>query len=352
MLKSWLLVLPLYLFTLLPLYAQPEVQAGRTADGVVYFLPKTVVRFHLTIEKTTSTPGEFARYAERYLHLKHVLQEQQVSHRVVSCDVSTFGVRDTSKCFSVRLKGKAESTDVRLADDGVLLAVNMEPAPNTSGRETGLSQAENVSEVRPSGSKYLSAEALAAGSVAKMAELTARQIFDLREQRQQLATGEADDMPQDEQQLRLMLQRIDQQHDALMTLFTGTTQHEIATHEVVVCPERPVGQEVLFRLSSRMGMVDADDLSGVPFYLSVQNLYPTDYPQPDDKKHVGFYVCQPGMARLTLSQDTQQLASYDIPLAQFGFLELREGDIFKRGLAQMQLHPATGAVVTLSSVDK
>ena len=39
-----------------------------------------------------------------------------------------------------------------------------------------------------------------------MAEITAQQIQELQERRQQLATGEADEMPQDEQQLRLMLQ--------------------------------------------------------------------------------------------------------------------------------------------------
>ena len=47
--------------------AQPvttQMQAGRTPDGVVYFLPKTVFHINILVEKTTFTPGEFALYAE------------------------------------------------------------------------------------------------------------------------------------------------------------------------------------------------------------------------------------------------------------------------------------------------
>ena len=119
----------LLLFSLL-LSAQPEMtqlQPGQTPDGVVYYLPKTALHIHLLIEKQTYTPGQFARYAERYLHQKGVVQQEQISQRIVSCEVSSFGVRDTSKCYSVRLKGKAETAEVRLSEQGTLLAVNDEP---------------------------------------------------------------------------------------------------------------------------------------------------------------------------------------------------------------------------------
>ena len=50
--------------------AQPvstPMKAGRTAEGVVYFLPKTAIRFNLLIEKKTYIPGEYAKYAEKNL---------------------------------------------------------------------------------------------------------------------------------------------------------------------------------------------------------------------------------------------------------------------------------------------
>ena len=90
-------ILFLLLFCL-SLSAQPEMtqlKPGQTPDGVVYYLPKTALRIHLLIEKQTYTPGQFARYAERYLHLTGVVQQEQISQRIVSCEVSSFGVRDT-----------------------------------------------------------------------------------------------------------------------------------------------------------------------------------------------------------------------------------------------------------------
>ena len=335
----------LLLFSLL-LSAQPEMtqlQPGQTPEGVVYYLPKTSLRVHLLVEKQTYTPGQFARYAERYLHLKGVVQEEQISQRIVSCEVSSFGVRDTSKCYSVRLKGKAETAEIRLSEQGTLLAVNDEPlAYSVPTLYSPLSTHHSPSTTHQT---LLSAEALAAGSTAKMAEITAQQIQELQERRQQLATGEADEMPQDEQQLRLMLQEIDQKCSQLMTHFTGTVHRDTSEHILTFCPDKEINHQVLFRISRRLGLVDKDDLSGTPYYIDLKNLNPAEHPVPENKKLQGFYVNVPGMAQLTISQDDQTLAQFQVPLAQFGFTELRDGDLFRRYVTHMQLHPATGAVV-------
>jgi hypothetical protein len=330
----------------LSLSAQPEMtqlQPGQTPDGVVYYLPKTALRIHLLIEKQTYTPGQFARYAERYLHLMDVVQQEQISQRIVNCEVSSFGVRDTSKCYSVRLKGKAETAEVRLSEQGTLLAVNDEPLAYSI---PALS-APLTSHLSPltSHQSLLSSEALAAGSTAKMAEITAQQIQELQERRQQLATGEADEMPQDEQQLRLMLQQIDQKCAQLMTHFTGTVRRDSSEHILTFCPDKDINHQVLFRISRRLGLVDKDDLSGTPYYIDLKNLSPDERPAPENKKQTGFYVNVPGLAQLTISQDDQTLAQFMVPLAQFGFTELRDGDLFRRYVTRLQLHPATGAVV-------
>ena len=338
-------ILFLLLFCL-SLSAQPEMtqlQPGQTPEGVVYYLPKTSLRVHLLVEKQTYTPGQFARYAERYLHLKGVVQEEQISQRIVSCEVSSFGVRDTSKCYSVRLKGKAETAEIRLSEQGTLLAVNDEPLAYS----VPALSAPLTSHLSPltSHQSLLSSEALAAGSTAKMAEITAQQIQELQERRQQLATGEADEMPQDEQQLRLMLQEIDQKCSQLMAHFTGTVRRDSSEHVLTLCPEKEMSHQVLFRISRRLGLVDKDDLSGIPYYIDLKNLSPAEHPTPENKKLLGFYVNVPGMAQLTISQDDQTLAQFQVPLAQFGFTELRDGDLFRRFVTHLQLHPATGAVV-------
>ena len=345
MIKNLLKVILVSLFAFIPIYikAQPEMtqlQPGQTADGVVYYLPKTAVRIHLLIEKQAYTPGQFARYAEHYLRLKGVQQQEQISQRIVSCELSILGVRDTSKCYSVRLKGKAETAEIRLSDQGTLLAVNDEPLalPQPIQPVLTINPMPPVTSLLPS-------EALLAGSTAKTAELTAQQIQELQERRQQLITGEADEMPQDEQQLRLMLQEIDQKTAQLMTNLTGTVRRDTTQHVLTLCPEREMKHEVLFRISRRLGLVDKDDLSGIPYYIDLKNLNPVEHPTPENKKLLGFYVNVPGVAKLTISQEDQPLAQFDVPLAQFGFTELRDGDLFRRYVTHLQLHPATGAVV-------
>ena len=70
--------------------AQPistVMQAGRSAEGVVYFLPKTAIRINLLIEKKTYTPGEYAKYAEKYLGMTGIEQEQQVTYSVANFNI-------------------------------------------------------------------------------------------------------------------------------------------------------------------------------------------------------------------------------------------------------------------------
>ena len=134
-------------FSFLICSAQPEIsllKPGTDAEGQVYYLPKTAIRLYLQVEKTTYTPGEYARYAERNLQLKDIQQEPQVSYRLINYQLSTIGVRDTSKCYLLRMKGKAETATVNLSDDGILLSVNCEPLTAVSPKPTPITHLVRV----------------------------------------------------------------------------------------------------------------------------------------------------------------------------------------------------------------
>ena len=365
-------------FSFLICPAQPEIsllKPGTDAEGQVYYLPKTAIRLYLQVEKTTYTPGEYARYAERNLQLKDIQQEPQVSYRLINYQLSTIGVRDTSKCYLLRMKGKAETATVNLSDDGILLSVNSEPLTVVSQKPKTKSQKPTANTPQ---TYYLSAEVLAAGSSAKKAELIARQLLEMREQRQLLVTGEADEMPQDEQQLRLMLTEIDERDRQLMALFTGTVQRDTSETVVTYCPEKEVERHVIFRLSRRLGIVDSNDLAGAPYYISIKThdganqegdsdepILTTDeedmseHPQQPTydkkrytRKYKGFFVNVPTKAEISLYHEDEFLDSFEKPFAQFGTQELRDGQLFKRYVTHMQLDPTTGGVVTFEVEDE
>ena len=77
--------------------------------------------------------------------------------------------------------------------DGRLLAINAEPKAQQALKPFEPSPKKRLMEPR----QLMSQEILSAGSTAKMAELTAREIYDLRENRNLLIKGQADFMPKD-----------------------------------------------------------------------------------------------------------------------------------------------------------
>ena len=50
-------------------FLMPMATQAQSVQGTSYFLPKTVLKFHLLVEKTTFKPGELAEYANKYMKL-------------------------------------------------------------------------------------------------------------------------------------------------------------------------------------------------------------------------------------------------------------------------------------------
>ena len=355
--KKGLALLPFYFFTFSPsLVAQTQIssyQPGTTPEGAVYFLPKTAVRFSIKVEKTTYKPGDFAAYAQRYMRLNNVAMEPSTAYRIIGIEQRAVGVADTTKGFALKFNAKTVAANVTLAEDGRLLAINAEakeapqPAPFKS--------APKPAAINPR--QFMTEEILVAGSTAKMAELTAKEIYDLRENRNLLIKGQADFMPQDGTQMRLMLNQIDQQDQALTSLFQGTVERDTTEHSLWIFPDGPMQRQLFFRLSQVNGMVDADDLSGAPYYITVEDL--NTVPPTDDeaaaktKKKVyeaGVYVNVPGRMRVTLYQGIDIIQQAEHPAAQFGNVELLSGDLFnKHYTTHLWLNSVTGAVERLEA---
>ena len=65
-----------------------------------------------------------------------------------------------------------------------------------------------------------------ASSTAKMAELVAKEIYNIRESKNALVRGQADNMPKDGAQLKLMLDNLEEQERAMTEMFSGTYNRE------------------------------------------------------------------------------------------------------------------------------
>ena len=330
-----------------------QYQPGVTQEGAVYFLPKTAIRINMLVEKTTYTPGEFSAYAQRYMRLKDVAQEPSTQHRIIHFQLMPVAVPDTTKGFAIKFNPKTVAANIALSEDGRLLAINAEPTPVSLPKPFEPCPKQKM--LNPH--QLMNQEILSAGSTAKMAELTAREIYDLRENRNLLIKGQADFMPQDGNQMRLMLNQIDEQDKALTSLFRGVYECDTTEHILTICPDGPFNRQLLFRLSQVFGLVDADDLSGTPYYISVEDL--NTVPPVDEEAaakikkkqyEAGVYVNVPGRMRITLYQGINSILTSEQPAAQFGNVELLSGELFNKHYdTHLWLNPVTGAVDRLEA---
>ena len=358
-------------------------QAEQTQEGYSYFLPKTALRISVLVEKTTTTPGELCIYADRYLKKGDVALQERESYRIVSISIATEAVRDTARQFILQADAKHCINHAEINRSGILTAIN-----TTGKAEKEFTPFVSWKKPAPKDPReFMNQEILAAGSRAKMAELTAREIYDIRDSRNELTRGQADFMPKDGEQLRLMLKQLDTQEQALLQMFCGTTVCDTMQSVIRFVPNGEVTDRVLFRFSEKLGMLDADDLAGTPYYINIENMQdqmpspetPIDNAKPS-KDDIGLRVVLPGKARATITTlpspqpstlnpqpstlnpqpstnnaqpstlNPQLSTPYSFWAAQFGTLLNLSGDLFSKKMrTELTLEPTTGAVETIKT---
>ena len=335
-------------------FAQTDVSnfvPGTTIEGVSYFLPKTALRITVVAEKTTTTPGELNKYAFRYLRLQNVPTTSSVSWRIKSIAMEPFGVPDHSKAYSVKVKNKTVAPMVSLTHDGILLSIN------TQADETSLSALpQAVPAPEPLNPKqYMNQEILSTGSSAKMAELCAQEIYDIRESRNALIRGEADNTPKDGEQLKLMLTQLDTQALALEQLFSGHSETSTEVFSFTYLPTQETERDILFRFSQLAGVVDKDDLSGQPIYISIKNAgnLPAKQEDPEAAKKKakltqGIYYNVPAREKITVFDVNQTLMEAEYNMGQFGYTEILSNILFdKKTTTRVTFFQDNGAVKKL-----
>lgn len=353
--KKISIILALVSFLLSPSVAQTEIERfrpGVTLEGVNYFLPKTVFEVVLTAEKTVTKPGEFAAYADRYLRLKDVPTVESTTWTLKAVTLMPYGAPDSTKAFSIKLRAKTAAPLVSLTDDGLLLGVNVDATPDPAPELP-----QRVPAPKPvNGRDFMTHDILAAGSTSKMAQLTAEEIYDIRDSRNALVRGEAENTPKDGAQLKLMLDNIDQQRTALESLFKGQelTSTEVLSfdYEPSANPEECAERHLLCRFSRKLGLVATDDLSGDPIWITVKaqgSLPPIENDAEAAKKKAkleqGLYVNQPRRAQVTIFTATQTLLTAEVPVAQLGTVEVLSDALFNKKLdTKVTLHQHTGSV--------
>ena len=328
--------------------------SAQSVEGTSYMLPKNGLRFTIKVEKKQYTPGDFCQYSERFMKEK-VAQKPTTTYRIIGIDIDKTAIPDTSRQFTLVMDKRRSIDHVALTHGGQLLAINTDATQPTQPARV-FTPAPKPKRLNPS--DFMTEDILSAGSTAKMAELSAKEIYDIRDSRNSLSRGDADNLPKDGAQLKLMYDNMNRQESALRQLFEGYTQTDTTWTQVDFVPERE-GRTVLFRFSSHFGLVDADDLSGEPYELTIVDEHTATDPMADpaekkkeDKADIGLRSCLPSKVKATLNTGNATVATYETTMAQFGFVQSLSGDLFgKKQSAQVVFDPMTGNVRSIKSVD-
>lgn len=327
--------------------------SAQSVEGTSYMLPKNGMRFTVKVEKAQYTPGEFCQYAERFMKEK-VPQEALTTYRIIGVEMDKTAVPDTSKRYQLIVDKKHAIDKVSLTHDGQLLAINVDADQPVMPVRVFVA-APKPAPLRPN--DFMTEDILAAGSTAKMAELTAKEIYDIRDSRNQLSRGDADNLPKDGAQLKLMYENMNRQEKALTQLFDGVTAKDTTWTQIDFMPVKE-GRSVLFRFSKYYGLVGSDDLSGTPYYITVTDEHTATDPsvsleekKKEDKNDIGLRASLPSKIKAELSADGKTLGTYEMSAAQFGFVQSLSGDLFsKKQTAQIVFDPMTGNVRSIKAV--
>lgn len=231
--------------------AQKITKAGlyyKSGEAVVTEAEPIVVNVTLRVATEHFTPGVYARYAQKYLGKRATLSEY-----------SSIELLDGKLAL-----GAVEKSQVAVEQEQYSL-----PLP-------------------------LNRVSATVQTTEEQAAATAEMIFSLRRHRLDLITGEAGENVFGAG-LKAALEEIARMEKECLDMFYGakTTTEQLHTFNIAITPDK--NEYMVCRFSDKEGVVEADDLSGMPIVVKVETEKHKEYPQlqplgPKDKVSAEYLI--------------------------------------------------------------
>lgn len=249
----------------------PETQE----DGVVYYLPRNVIKLEFTIEETNYFIGPYAEFASSMLGISDFIRENKTEYNIKDVDIQIANEKDPNVVYYISLdeKSKEPLPDIILDDDGVILAVGYENIPadlkisrNTFNyNELNDCAVENVSfydildneiendddddDEEGIASKKITKEDRAKAVVGKIVKIR-KAHFDLVSGYQEIAYGD----------VKYMAEAMKALEDEYICLFKGKVSKKTYKKTVYVTPEKNQMNTTVAvaRISSTEGFVESN----------------------------------------------------------------------------------------------
>lgn len=335
--------------------ATTKLSASKANEyGIVYSLPVTVLDITFETEYAELKPGEFYNYANLHLNIDNAITKPSRSAGIKSVVIATRGIPNPESEWLVQLK-PGQPMSVILDNAGIPLAINAEDVDAPAGPVLPVAQKAQPTPLEvPAAAQAATQDMIVATSISKRAQLAAERVFELRQNRNDLISGQAENTPPDGQSMQLALDNLTAQEAALVAMFAGTKKTWTQVNTVSFTPDDEASDIIIARLSPTDGIVGPDNLSGEPIYLSINVIERGVIPatekgeaKPFPKNGVAYTI--PGTAEISLTFRGKKIASQRVELAQLGVPYGLDPKIFieKKAPAFLIFNPATGGISTL-----
>ncbi len=331
-----------------------KLTASKANDfGIAYCLPNTAFDIVIEAELTERQPGEFTNYSMLYLNASNAIKEPSYSATVKSVTVIPRGVPDEDNRWLTDFKGSGV-TYMMIDDAGVPLAINTEDValPKALSLPNPKSASPTPLET-DAATQAVTQEMTISTSTNKRAHLAAQRIFELRDIRSDLISGNAENTPPDGRSMQLMLDNLSAQEAALTAMFVGTEKKwtDVRTISYIPTEDNRETRETIARISPVKGIVGADDLTGAPVYLTLSVVSDGELPKdengaPKKAPKDGLAYNIPGTMKLTVTFDGTEVYGEVFETAQFGNTFFLDSKIFsdKKKPTFVTFNPATGGI--------
>lgn len=346
---SLVLLLVLTTISFAQIKSTPLSSATDPAGGLIYALPKNVFVVEVETRMVQETPGIYFPYAERYLGITNVCQQEAIHYEIVGVKLTTKAIPDLQNAYVISTGKSKNPESIQLTPEGFLQSIGKSNCgPNIDmQRPDEPSKPICADNYQSQEKSIVTLEMQQATSTAKMAELAAAQLFNLRDTRINLLTQDLDKIPADGRSYEIILGELNRMEKYYTALFVGKRTEKIEKTIFEYDPQKN-GEEILFRFSQLKGVVEKTNLGGDPIFINLKKEVGTmadivKTPAEDNKKSYSVYYRIPGKAQVKITNGTIVYSDQSMPVAQFGrIMTLPEGSI-----KSAEFCPLTGAIRSL-----
>jgi hypothetical protein len=311
--------------------------------SIVYALPKTSIEISVEIIKDKYIPGPYVRYAEEQLSVENVSAREDVSYSIGKISMKPVLEADYEYIYSLSVGEKTvfDASFLALSSEGLIFSLN-EPKeifvdynsstlknyqiyPDRLPSSPLETQKEFIMERIKTDSGFITIpfqqSIVEKKDTQSKAEEAAKFLFNLRQRRFELVTGDVDHAFSGSS-LKDALNEINRLEEEYLSLFLGKHFVESRVYKFYVSPEKALDKKLypVFHFSEADGALSEATRTSTPFTLNVIPLGKINYMEGVKTriKIANIYYRVPEIADIQLLHGSKEVCSGRVQIYQMG----------------------------------